>query len=99
MQNLDESKTVNAWSSLADTVFVPTRKLNTTDWFPCSIGWSMKLVKTNPPLRLWRLLAYSSKSMKTSTFRSCPQNSWAAHQYCRFNPVEKPSHQPKLKRS
>ena len=42
MQNLDESKTVNAWSSLADTVFVPTRKLNTTDWFPCAIGWSMK---------------------------------------------------------
>ena len=38
MQNLDVSKTVNAWSSLVDTVFVPTLKLNTTDWFPCSTG-------------------------------------------------------------
>ena len=76
MQNLDVSKTVNAWSSLADTVFVPhteaeyDRLVSLLDRLVDEVG------EDESPLRLWRLSAYSSKSMKTSTFRSCLQNSW-----------------------
>ena len=89
MQNFDISKTVNAWSSLADTVFVPhteaeyDRLVSLLDRLVDEVGED----ESHPLLRSWKL-SYSSKSTKTSTFRSCLQNSWAAHPCRRFNRVE-----------
>jgi HTH-type transcriptional regulator/antitoxin HigA len=98
MQNLDVSKTVNAWSSLADTVFVPHTEAEYDRLVSLLDRLVDELAKTNPTpsLRLWKLSACSSKSTKTSTFRSCLQNSWAARQLRRFNRVEKTLQQSKL---
>jgi HTH-type transcriptional regulator/antitoxin HigA len=60
MQNLDVSKTVDAWSSLADTVFVPhteaeyQRLVTLLDRLIDEVG------KTNRTrsLRSWKLSAY-----------------------------------------
>jgi HTH-type transcriptional regulator/antitoxin HigA len=45
MQNLDLSKTVDAWSSLADTVFVPHAEAEYKGWLHCLTAWSMKSEK------------------------------------------------------
>lgn len=76
MQNLDFSKTVSAWSSLADTVFVPhtgaeyDRLVSLLDRLVDEVGED----ESHSSLRLWKLSACSSKSMKTNTFRSCLRN-------------------------
>ena len=87
MQNLDVGKTVNAWPSLTDTVFVPHAEAEYDKLVSLLDRLVEKSAKTNRTLslRLWKLSAYLSKNMKTSTFRSCLQNSWAVHPPRRFN--------------
>lgn len=82
MHNLDVSKTVDAWSSLADTVFVPhteaeyERLVSLLDRLVDEVGED----ESHPSLHLWKLSVCSSRSTKTSTSRNYPRSSWAAHQ-------------------
>ena len=47
MQKSRRKQTVDAWSSLADTVFVPIRKPSIKGWLHCLTAWLMKLEKTS----------------------------------------------------
>jgi HTH-type transcriptional regulator/antitoxin HigA len=85
MQNLDVSKTVNAWSSLADTVFVPhteaeyDRLVSLLDRLVDEVGED----ESHPLASLMEIVGVLiEKGMKTSTFRSCLQNSYAVRQRC-----------------
>jgi HTH-type transcriptional regulator / antitoxin HigA len=71
MQNLDVSKTANAWSSLAETVFVP----HTEAEYDRLVSFLDRLIdevgedESQPLASLMEIVGVLVENMKTSTFR------------------------------